>query len=634
MADDRFSKFDGPAFENLPGADGRLSPEEDRLLPDDSELEELDLADVKAGVFGPYSDDDPSSADPATSLDDEDEPELPGSRGGGGPLLKVLVGVLTLALVACVGYWLVGGPSQEPPPAPPRPALVQTAAAPEAAAPVAAAVEPTNESAAEPTTPAESATTVEPTALGEEPAAASDLVSSEAPDAGWTFSPSGTPQAAAPGDSSDSRPESSGSTDADGSFTPAAPEAPEAAAGSSEDSTEAHVGTQAEPASEPHDAGSGDASAPEGGWPVGLALVDAETLAAEERLTTSPEATTEAVEAVETPVQLEAQRQAEPERPTEALPPAALQTEPSVSHGVASPAAKDQPEAQSSISSETTPSTARPEVQSPTASAAAPPAAAGQQAPRQAAAETPSPRPPDAPAAAARPAAPRSDAPAPVGPAFDGQAAGVWAANLHSSPNMTESEAVWRRLADKTSANRLYSYDATVNGQVHRRIRLGFFKSKAEAEAAALKLSEAAGLGKPWLLQPGEDEVARYGAAESGQAALSRLWAVNISSTPSLEESESIWSSLNRPEAIEVLKKLEERRAPGLSSLSLYRSEILVDGKRQHRIRLGFFERGPDAESAGQALASAAGLAESRIGRPWAVRPAVDEEKNFSKNFN
>jgi hypothetical protein len=104
---------------------------------------------------------------------------------------------------------------------------------------------------------------------------------------------------------------------------------------------------------------------------------------------------------------------------------------------------------------------------------------------------------------------------------------------------------------------------------------------------------------------------------------LADLWAVNISSSPSREESDSVWSALER--ATGALAGLEDRRAPGLAGLSLYRYETVVGETRQFRIRLGFFETDAQAVAAGRELAGAASLGQSRIGQPWAVRPTQDE---------
>jgi septal ring-binding cell division protein DamX len=174
------------------------------------------------------------------------------------------------------------------------------------------------------------------------------------------------------------------------------------------------------------------------------------------------------------------------------------------------------------------------------------------------------------------------------------------------------------------SSGRLYRYDTSVGGIKQYRIRLGFFPTRAEAEAAGARLASEVKLpATPWLVQPTVAEYKKY----AGQA-LSNQWVVNISSTPTREDSEKVWRALDGVNAKSYLKKLAKVGQPGPR---LYRSEITLNGQVHYRIRLGFFASQSEAESAGQGLATAAGLSSILIGQPWAVRPTVDEEKANSQ---
>jgi hypothetical protein len=191
-------------------------------------------------------------------------------------------------------------------------------------------------------------------------------------------------------------------------------------------------------------------------------------------------------------------------------------------------------------------------------------------------------------------------------------------ANLLSTPSQAEADAAWGRLRGQEGTNVLYRYETVVGGTNQHRLRLGFFGDRAAAEAAGAAMAKKAGLGTPWAVQPTVSEERGHNTVK-----LADLWAVNISSSPSREESDSVWSALER--ATGALAGLEDRRAPGLAGLSLYRYETVVGETRQFRIRLGFFETDAQAVAAGRELAGAASLAQSRIGQPWAVRPTQDE---------
>jgi hypothetical protein len=194
----------------------------------------------------------------------------------------------------------------------------------------------------------------------------------------------------------------------------------------------------------------------------------------------------------------------------------------------------------------------------------------------------------------------------------------LWVANLISTSDPQTADKVWALLSGKAGAARLYRYEAEVGGSPVHRIRVGFFEDRESALAKGQELAAIGSLGDPWASRPNLAEVRRFYGDE-----LSDLWAVNLSSTQDEAESQAVWAALSA--ASSALAGLDSQKAPGLPALGLYRYQAVVDGAPRYRIRLGFFESGPAAEAAGRALAEAAGLPESRIGRPWAVRPAAGE---------
>ncbi|MDR1085743.1 MAG: SPOR domain-containing protein [Deltaproteobacteria bacterium] len=202
----------------------------------------------------------------------------------------------------------------------------------------------------------------------------------------------------------------------------------------------------------------------------------------------------------------------------------------------------------------------------------------------------------------------------------------VWVSNLYSTPAQDESDQIWRRVENIPVSGRLYRYETTVGGIKQYRIRLGFFDTRSEAEAAGRKITEEAKLSvTPWLVQPTAAEYRRY----YGQSP-SAHWAVNISSTPVSADSDRIWESLTGKKAQNFISKLKKSPA-AVPGPKVYRTQTSVSGQIQYRIRLGFFDTQAEAEKAGRELAAAAGLSAGQIGLPWAVRPTVDEEKANSQ---
>jgi hypothetical protein len=198
-------------------------------------------------------------------------------------------------------------------------------------------------------------------------------------------------------------------------------------------------------------------------------------------------------------------------------------------------------------------------------------------------------------------------------------------ANLFSSHSKEQAEAVWSKLAGKAGGDQLFRYEIQVDGQSVYRVRLGFFRDQEAAQAAGDALSNEAGLERPWVSRPNVSEVHRF-----ERRTLSDLWTVNLSSTPDEAESQAVWAALSG--ASSALEGLQDSRAQGLSALSLYRYDTVVDDQKRFRIRLGFFGGAPAAEAAGRALVEAAGLSESRVGKPWAVRPASGEVLAHRRN--
>ena len=92
---------------------------------------------------------------------------------------------------------------------------------------------------------------------------------------------------------------------------------------------------------------------------------------------------------------------------------------------------------------------------------------------------------------------------------------------------------------------------------------------------------------------------------------ISDLWVVNISSTP---------------DALESLRLLN-RVTPENVGGQVYFYETTVDGRTQHRIRIGFFDSKEKAEAVGQSVKERFQLTAT----PWAVRPTKDEVQLYRR---
>ena len=86
-----------------------------------------------------------------------------------------------------------------------------------------------------------------------------------------------------------------------------------------------------------------------------------------------------------------------------------------------------------------------------------------------------------------------------------------WVVNISSTPDSSESHKLLMRVLGNDLGGQVYSYETTIEGKLHYRIRVGFFDSKAEAEAAGQKFYENFKLSStPWAVQPTVEEVERY----------------------------------------------------------------------------------------------------------------------------
>jgi hypothetical protein len=207
----------------------------------------------------------------------------------------------------------------------------------------------------------------------------------------------------------------------------------------------------------------------------------------------------------------------------------------------AKPAEKPKPATAAKPAEKPKPATAAKPAEKPKPATAAKPAEKPKPAATAKPAETPKPaataKPattaePAKPAATAQPAAPKAAepqtaaTPATAAEAKPAEAPSVaatepaaplaisdqWVVNISSTPDAAESLKVLSRvMASKAPGEEVYAYDATVNGVVQHRIRVGFFADRAAAEAAGLKIQADLKLSAtPWAVQPTVDEVTTF----------------------------------------------------------------------------------------------------------------------------
>ena len=87
-----------------------------------------------------------------------------------------------------------------------------------------------------------------------------------------------------------------------------------------------------------------------------------------------------------------------------------------------------------------------------------------------------------------------------------------WVVNVSSTPDAAESLRVLSQvMSRKAAGENIYAYETTINGVAHHRIRIGFFATRAEAEAVGQRVKEELKLSAtPWAVQPNVDEVTKY----------------------------------------------------------------------------------------------------------------------------
>jgi len=107
-------------------------------------------------------------------------------------------------------------------------------------------------------------------------------------------------------------------------------------------------------------------------------------------------------------------------------------------------------------------------------------------------------------------------------------------------------------------------------------------------------------------IEPAEPAEAAEPAAATVE--ISDKWVVNISSTPDEAESQRFLSTLSGQDV----------------GGRVYTSQAIVEGRLQHRIRVGFFDTREEAEAVGLKIKEHFKLNAT----PWAVRPYKSEEEN------
>ena len=109
--------------------------------------------------------------------------------------------------------------------------------------------------------------------------------------------------------------------------------------------------------------------------------------------------------------------------------------------------------------------------------------------------------------------------------------------------------------------------------------------------------------------EPSDEPGKEQPTAESEKSEISDKWVVNIYSTPDATESLRFLSTL-------LGQDLGGR---------IYASEAILEGRLQHRIRVGFFDTREEAEAVGLKIKERYQLHST----PWAVQPNKEEESKF-----
>lgn len=92
-----------------------------------------------------------------------------------------------------------------------------------------------------------------------------------------------------------------------------------------------------------------------------------------------------------------------------------------------------------------------------------------------------------------------------------GEISNLWVVNISSTPDAAESIRLLNRVNTMDVGGQIYFYEATIDGRVHHRIRVGFFETRGEAEAVGQKVKDTLKLSAtPWAVKPTVEEVERY----------------------------------------------------------------------------------------------------------------------------
>ncbi len=119
--------------------------------------------------------------------------------------------------------------------------------------------------------------------------------------------------------------------------------------------------------------------------------------------------------------------------------------------------------------------------------------------------ETPAEAQPAAPIAAAAQA---DSQPAAGTPA---EISDLWVVNISSTPDAVESLRLFRQVGASEKEGQVYSYETVLDGRIHHRIRVGFYSTRAEAEAVGLRIKEQYKLSaNPWAVKPTVEEVRNH----------------------------------------------------------------------------------------------------------------------------
>ena len=115
------------------------------------------------------------------------------------------------------------------------------------------------------------------------------------------------------------------------------------------------------------------------------------------------------------------------------------------------------------------------------------------------------------------PADPPPPTPAPQpqrAPAVEGSppdkvnASSIWVINALSTQDPAKVQDLLTKL--QATNHTIYTYEKEVDGQNWHRVRVGFFRTKAEAEQVGRQLAARYHLPEPWLVKPGPQEINKF----------------------------------------------------------------------------------------------------------------------------